>query len=522
MASEPVDLPPDAKARSFDGPEAIPITGTTVAAFIGRTERGPLHKAISIASFDEFRRVFGGSCPFSFVPEAVQHYFLHGGAKAVVVRIANRAARALLEIPCGRESWRLQAQQPGSREFLRVSIDYDRVECDLERFNLVVQRLSRLGSQLVDDQELYPALSLDPTDRNYVADALQTSELVRTASPLPSCRPDATRARRPGDAIPYLETRVGGSDGEELSDYDIIGSNDEGTGLFALDRCPRIDLLCIPSPPARDLGSTTFVAATRYCERRRALLVWDPPWSSYSPDAAVLWVRSTEQTSQNAVTYFPRVRPKAESARYPSGMPACGVVAGILAAADKHGVWHRLPLTDTGLKGQLVPLVDLGAKQVSLLNRVGVNALVRLDAGGAALHGNVSFAGAKAVSALWQRLDTKRTASFIVRSIEEHTRWVLTAHPADPPLALERQVWAFLGRLHGQGALVGRSPEEAFFVRTTRASGAKPLVLKVGLALQRPSDFVVYEFRYREAAHAVEGGAAHAPSQARASSSGTP
>ena len=249
MASEPVDLPPDAKARSFDGPEAIPITGTTVAAFIGRTERGPLHKAISIASFDEFRRVFGGSCPFSFVPEAVQHYFLHGGAKAVVVRIANRAARALLEIPCGTESWRLQAQQPGSREFLRVSIDYDRVERDLERFNLVVQRLSRLGSQLVDDQELYPALSLDPTDRNYVADALQTRSSFGPRVRCRSCRPDATRARRPGDAIPYLETRVGGSDGEELSDYDIIGSNDEGTGLFALDRCPRIDLLCIPSPP---------------------------------------------------------------------------------------------------------------------------------------------------------------------------------------------------------------------------------------------------------------------------------
>jgi hypothetical protein len=280
---------------------------------------------------------------------------------------------------------------------------------------LVVQRLSRPGSKLVDDQELFPALSLDPTDRNYIAAALRTSELVRLTGPVPSCRPDATRARHPGDAIPYLETRVAGSDGEELTDYDIIGSNDEGTGLFALDRCPRVDLLCIPSPPGRDLGSTTFLAATRYCERRRGLLVWDPPWSWLSPDAAILSVRSTEQTSQNAVTYFPRVQPKAERARYPSGMPACGVVAGILAAADKHGVWHRMPLSDSGLKGNLGPLVDLAAKQVAVLNRVGVNTLVRAHAGSAALIGNVSFAGAKAVSGLWQRLDTKRTALFIVR-----------------------------------------------------------------------------------------------------------
>jgi hypothetical protein len=521
MASEPVDFPPDADAHSLDSPESIPITGTTVAAFIGRTERGPLNKPIAIASFDEFGRAFGGFCAFSFVPHAVQHFFQHGGTRAVVVRIVNRASRASLEIPCGAEVWRLQALQPGSREFLRVSVDYDRVERDPRRFNLVVQRLSRPGSKLVDDQELFPALSLDPTDHNYIAAALRTSELVRLTAPLPSCRPDATRARRPGDAIPYLETRVAGSDGEELTDYDIIGSNDEGTGLFALDRCPRIDLVCIPSPPGRDLGSTTFVAATRYCERRRALLVWDPPWSWLSPDAAILSVRSTEQTSQNAVTYFPRVQPKAERARYPSGMPACGVVAGILAAADKHGVWHRMPLGDAGLKGHLGPLVDLGAKQVAVLNRVGVNTLVRAHAGSAALVGNVSFAGAKAVSGLWQRLDTKRTALFIVRSIEEHTRWALTAPASDLPLALERQVWVFLARLHREGALVGNSPDQAFFVRTAQMPGRETVVLKVGVALQRPSDFVVYEFNYRERPGLTRAVVAGAP-VVLAASSGAP
>jgi hypothetical protein len=520
MASEPVDLPPDAEARSPD-PESIPITGTTVAAFIGRTERGPLNKPLTIASFDEFGRAFGGICPFSFVPHAVQQFFVHGGARAVVIRIANRAARALLQIPCGPEVWRLQAQQPGSREFLRVSIDYDRVERDPKRFNLVVQRLSRPGSKLVSDQELFPGLSLDPTDRNYVAAALRTSELVRLAGPLPACRPDATQARRPGDAIPYLETHAPGSDGEELTDYDIIGSNDESTGLFALDRCPRVDFLCIPSPPGRDLGSTTFLAATRYCERRRALLVWDPPWSWVSADAAVLSVRSTERTSQNAVTYFPRVWPKSERARYPNGMPACGVVAGILAAADAHGVWHRMPLSASALKGQLAPVVDLAAKDVSLLNRVGVNTLVRAHAGGAALVGNVTFAGAKAVSGLWQRLDTKRTALLVVRSIEEHTRWALNARPSELKSALMRQVWVFLARLHREGALVGKNTDEAFFVRMTQMPGRETTVLRVGLALWRAGDFVVYDFRYRDRPGLAPAISADGP-ELRSASSGAP
>ena len=109
----------------------------------------------------------------------------------------------------------------------------------------------------------------------------------------------------------------------------VIGSNAEGTGLFALDRCERVDLVCVPSPPGRDLGSTSFLAATRYCERRRALLVWDPPWAWTSADTAVMALRASAQTSRHALTYFPRVRPRSDLGRYGSGMPACGVIAGL-------------------------------------------------------------------------------------------------------------------------------------------------------------------------------------------------
>jgi hypothetical protein len=506
MASEPLDLASLESERALDGEQAIPIVATTTVAFIGRTERGPLNEPVAIRDFDDYRRIFGGYCKFSFVPYAVQHFFLHGGEAAVIVRVANRATRALLEVSAGTESLRLQARNPGSREFLRVSVDYDRVENDPSRFNLVVQRLSRIGSQLVDDQELFQAVSMEQSDDRHIAAALRDSELVRLSGPPPACRPDATRATRPGEPIPYLGMCLAGSDGEELTDYDIIGSNREGTGLFALDRCSSIDLLCIPSPPGHDLGITSFVAAARYCERRRAMLVWDPPWSWYSPDAAILSVRSTGQVSANAITYFPRVRPRAEQRIYPSGMPACGVVAGILARSDRNGVWHRLPLTDSGLKANLVPLVDVDAKQTGMLNRIGVNALGRAQAGGAALQGNVSFAGPNLVSSLWQRLDTRRLTLFILRSIEQHTRWVSAAPAADLAATLERQVWIFLARIHQQGALVGKTSEQAFFARarvagtpTTASSEASAaLTLRIGFALQKANEFVVYEFRYDE------------------------
>jgi hypothetical protein len=502
MASEPFDRL-NAAAGAPAGCKPIPTVAATAVAFLGRTERGPLNEPVVVKSFDEYQRIFGTFCPFSFVPQAVQHFFWHGGTAAIVVRLANRAMRARIDVPAGAEVLRLQARNPGSRELLRVSVDYDRVERDERRFNLVVQRLGRLGSSLVQDQELYLGLSLDPDDERYAIDALRDSELVRLTGPLPAQRPDATRARRPGDPIPYLEMSAAGTDGDDLTDYDIVGSDKNGTGLFALDRCERVDLVCIPPPPGRDLGATSFVAATRYCERRRALFVWDPPWAWYSADATIMAVRGGERASASAITYFPRVRPRAELARYASGMPACGVVAGILASSDRHGVWHGLSPADAGLRGNLTPVVDLDARQAAMLHRIGVNTLGRAHAAGAALQGNVTFAGQSATATLWQRLDSRRLALFIVRSIEEHTRWVFGAPAATVRTELEQQVVSFLARLQGAGALPGTTLADALVVRVIGAHGssdatdsALPLQLRIAIALQRPGELVTYDFHY--------------------------
>ncbi len=503
MATEPLDLSPES-AEGQHGEEVIPLVAATVVAFIGRTERGPLNEPVAIRSFEDYRRIFGGHSGFSFVSFAVQHFFLHGGDSAVVVRVANRATRATIDIPAGRETLRLQARQPGGRELLRVSIDYDRVERAPAKFNLVVQRLNRLGSELVADQELFEALSMDPTDERFVVDALHDSELVRLVGPLPKYRPDATRPTFPGQPIPYINVTGAGSDGDELTDYDIIGSNSEGTGLFALDRCPQVDFICVPSQPGRDIGSTSFLAATRYCERRRALLIWDPPWSWSTVDAAMLGLRGSGQLSRHALTYFPRVRARGDIGRHVAGMPACGVVAGMLARCDRRGVWHDMPPVDTTLKGSLAPVVDIGLKQAATLQRMGANTFVRLQPGIAALQGNVSFAGGTAIEALAQDLSVERLTAFVLRSIEQHTRWVFAAQRT-PELAaaLERQVWIFLARLKQREALAGSGTGAGILRAHERRRSSRrdaerdvAITLRVGFAPRRPNEFLTYDFRY--------------------------
>ena len=497
MAVEPLELAACRIAGGSDGPEPISLPSRTVAAFLGRTERGPVDEPVAIRSFDEYRRAFGGHSSFGFLSHAVQHYFLNGGESAIVVRLTNRATRATIELPAGEQALRLAARQPGSREYLRVSVDYDGVEHDPSRFNLVVQRLSRPRSQLIEDQELFPGVSIESSDRRFVVDALQASALVRLSGPLPTRRPTATTANHPGQPIPYVDMTSVGMDGDELTDYDVVGSNEEGLGLFALDRVDRFDLLCIPPPPARDFGTTAFLAAQRYCSRRRAMLIWDPPWAWRSSGSAVRGLRSAAITSHDALSYFPRLRPRAELTRFPAGIPACGAVAGLLARADRERGIAAVPAS-TQLKASLTTVTDVDEQQASALCRYGVNTLTRVQGGGVVMDGNACFVPQDREPSEFQRLDTRRAALAVLGALERGTHWACGAvsEPGSAEL-LERQAQTFFAGLHRRGVFAGLRAEQAFFARVRRPlDDAAALTLRAGFALRTPAHFQVYEIEY--------------------------
>ena len=64
----------------------------------------------------------------------------------------------------------MQAASPGTREFLRASVDYDNIPPhDDLRFNLTVQRVRIQGGSHVEDQEIFPQLSVLPGHERFVA-----------------------------------------------------------------------------------------------------------------------------------------------------------------------------------------------------------------------------------------------------------------------------------------------------------------------------------------------------------------
>lgn len=65
------------------------ITGvaTSITAFIGRAQRGETNKAITINSFGDFERLFGGLWINSQLGFAIRDFYLNGGSQAIMVRL---------------------------------------------------------------------------------------------------------------------------------------------------------------------------------------------------------------------------------------------------------------------------------------------------------------------------------------------------------------------------------------------------------------------------------------------------
>ena len=65
------------------------ITGvpTSITAFLGPAARGPINEAVTLNSYADFERTFGGLSTISRMPYAVRDFFVNGGTTAIVVRL---------------------------------------------------------------------------------------------------------------------------------------------------------------------------------------------------------------------------------------------------------------------------------------------------------------------------------------------------------------------------------------------------------------------------------------------------
>jgi len=482
------------------GPDqSISGLSTARTAFVGRTLRGPVNRPAFIKSFAEFQQVFGGLWQPSLLGYAIEQFFDNGGREALIVRVVNGARSATLTLKAGSDVLRLQALRPGTREFLRASVDFDNIAMDeIGLFNLTVQRVRAQGTGQVEDQEIFHRLSISPTDERYLPHAIAQSGLIRLKGDMPAQRPDRTLDPASGLATAYINLNSDGDDGAPLTDYDLIGSSQDHTGVFALDQAAYFNFLCIP-PLSRDqdVGPSALLVAARYCKERRALLIVDPPSSWQTADDALAGLRDWNFPNENALMYFPRVLAHDKLRGHFESFAPCGAVAGMLARCDETSpVWLPTEREEPILRPGFRPACLVSEDRRMRLASLGVNTVQAIRSTGRMSVRGRTLAAGNAANADWRYLSARRLALFILNSIECGTRWIAAARsPAEVAETLTSQVRAFLEGLCESGAFGARRAEDAFFVICDRRvngswqQGAGEVQFVIGFAASREHEF---------------------------------
>lgn len=195
--------------------------------------------------------------------------------------------------------------------------------------------------------------------------------------------------------------------------------------------------------------------------------------------------------------YFPRimVRDPLSDSTDPVTVPPSGHIAGIWARTDATRGVHKAPANEV-IRGALNVARPITRAEQAELNPAGVNCIRFFPTEGIRVWGARTIAPE---ASEWRYLNVRRLFNMIEESIAKGTRWVVF-EPNDRPLwrDIKRDVSAFLRTLWRDGALMGRTAEEAFFVQCDEETNPPEsidqgrVIIRVGIAPVKPAEFIIF------------------------------
>jgi uncharacterized protein len=539
-----------------------PIEGISmsVAGFVGFTEdvRGDadLFQPILITNWNQYLECFAkpGSDGFTdfeaYLPFAVQGWFQNGGGRCWVVSIGTKlpgseapdpeatATRVLTSSKKPSLSLNLkpaeaQGDQPALPSADRVVVTI--LESDPkpvtnanpddeppfntgEFFTLVVSSGDRV-------LETFPHLSMNSQVEvalaDYAVTALEVSEYL-TAVDISGDRGQPL-TRRPANGRyevappPYIAPV------ERLS-RDMHGVRDERKGiqgLFEVDEVAMIacpDLMRAYQSRLLDLDQVHAIMEmmVSQCENSfpgpayRMVVLDTPPVKlrrgetpilpeEQKPQDVAQWLSHYNRRSMFGALYYPWVKvANPRNNNRPIMVPPCGHMMGIWCRTDETRGVFKAPANETP-RGVLGLAYETNMREQELLNPIGINCLRNF----ANYNRGYKVWGARTLvepdNIQWRYISVRRLISYIEKSIELGTQWVVF-EPNDQDLwaRVTRTVEGFLTRLWRDGALFGASPAEAFYVKcdgvlnTPDTMMLGRLYVEIGVCPVRPAEFVIF------------------------------
>jgi Bacteriophage tail sheath protein len=509
------------------GPRPIEGVSTSTAGFVGETERGPTRPRL-VTSWQDYYRWYGGyidrppadraNC---FLPYVVRGFFQNGGQRLFVARVIGDAAvtasaqlagnpGATTIVANGKGTWgnniRIAVRPASSAQnavagspvarWFRILVLYYR---DVVPNPLIdptdPDELANPARVTPDAFEDFDNLSDDPTRANFARSVINAgSQLIEISD----CQGAPNLVEF--DATPLVN---GTYVAAVRADYLDENTDDPELrkGLAGLKVIREISLMAIPDEAAPGLGQlgADLQDACDAMRDRFAILV------DQQDSGVVQNVRPLRDSSFGAY-YYPWVRVLAEHT--PEGqrtIPAHGHVTGIYARTDVERGVHKAPANEV-VRGILARDLAGGQKPLShtlskaehdILNPRGVNVIrdFRIDGR------DIRVWGARTMSSdsMWKYVNVRRLFIFVEQSIDRGTQWAVFEPNSEPTwIAIRQSITNFLRTVWRNGALMGTTQEEAFFVRCDRTTMTQDdfdngrLICLIGIAPVKPAEFVIF------------------------------
>ena len=200
--------------------------------------------------------------------------------------------------------------------------------------------------------------------------------------------------------------------------------------------------------------------------------------------------------------YFPNI--KVADALNPNLKPVfvspSGHIAGIWAGTDTARGVHKAP-ANAPVKGALDLRHYVTSAEQGDLNARGINCIRRFSTEGILVWGARTLAEE---SSEWRYIPVRRLLIMIEQSIKRNTSWVVF-EPNDRTLwkSVKSEISNFLSNVYRDGALMGATAEEAFFVKCDEETNPPEsidmgqLVTVIGVAPVKPAEFVIFKIELK-------------------------
>lgn len=356
--------------------------------------------------------------------------------------------------------------------------------------------------------EVYENASLNILEANYIDKVMSRSNIVKVecnpASVVGAVPPFKTisskeefeKSETSGktEKNTFVIALSGGSNGsiKNISAADFMGKDSEPgkrSGIRAFIDNDEVSIMAVPGVVDPDV-QLSLVAHCEQLGSRFAVL--DIPRDKKS--VADVQVHRNIFDTQYAAMYNPWLQIFDPLEKRNIFIPPSGSVLGIYARVDTSRGVHKAPANEviracSGLDCQY------NKGEQDILNPKGIN-LIRFFTGE-----GIRVWGARTCTSnsLWKYINVKRLFIFIEESIRRNTNWVVF-EPNDEGLwgRVQRTIENFLTTVWRNGALMGASAGEAFFVKVDRSTMTQDdidngrLICVIGIAPVKPAEFVIF------------------------------